>query len=135
MQTQALRESIYDLPNLPASIIVSLARPFDSHVHYQPNHHDIAMDLISAACEITGSSEAMVATPIKEKGDQGRHPITFLIHNLTQLEVHTLLSRPVWSSNVITFQVSLLHYCRNVRPTWVKFNSKDTKESEWCSRF
>ena len=24
----------------------------------------------------------------------------------------------------------LLRYCRNVRPTWVKFNSKDTKESE-----
>ena len=26
----------------------------------------------------------------------------------------------------------LLHYCRNIRPTWVKFNSKDTKESKWC---
>ena len=26
----------------------------------------------------------------------------------------------------------LLRYCRNVRPTWVKFDSKDTKESEWC---
>ena len=25
----------------------------------------------------------------------------------------------------------LLRYCRNVRPTWVKFNSKDTKESGW----
>ena len=25
----------------------------------------------------------------------------------------------------------LLRYCRNVRPTWVKFDSKDTKESEW----
>ena len=24
----------------------------------------------------------------------------------------------------------LLRYCRNVRPTWVKFDSKDTKESE-----
>ena len=24
----------------------------------------------------------------------------------------------------------LLRYCRNVHPTWVKFNSKDTKESE-----
>ena len=23
----------------------------------------------------------------------------------------------------------VLRYCRNVRPTWVKFNSKDTKES------
>ena len=30
---------------------------------------------------------------------------------------------------------TLLRYCRNVRPTWVKFNSKDTKESEWYSRF
>ena len=30
---------------------------------------------------------------------------------------------------------TLLRYCRNVHPTWVKFNSKDTKESEWCSRF
>ena len=26
----------------------------------------------------------------------------------------------------------MLRYCRNVRPMWVKFNSKDTKESEWC---
>ena len=25
----------------------------------------------------------------------------------------------------------VLRYCRNVHPTWVKFNSKDTKESEW----
>ena len=25
----------------------------------------------------------------------------------------------------------MLRYCRNVRPTWVKFDSKDTKESEW----
>ena len=30
--------------------------------------------------------------------------------------------------------VVLLRYCRNVRPTWVKFNSKDTKESEWVFR-
>ena len=25
----------------------------------------------------------------------------------------------------------MLRYCRNVRPTWVKFDSKDTKESEF----
>ena len=25
--------------------------------------------------------------------------------------------------------LDMLRYCRNVRPTWVKFNSKDTKES------
>ena len=26
--------------------------------------------------------------------------------------------------------VQVLRYCRNVRPTWVKFDSKDTKESD-----
>ena len=30
---------------------------------------------------------------------------------------------------------TVLRYCKNVHLTWVKFNSKDTKESEWCSRF
>ena len=29
----------------------------------------------------------------------------------------------------------LLRYCRNIRPTWVKFDSKDTKESGSGSRF
>ena len=29
-------------------------------------------------------------------------------------------------------EIVVLRYCRNVRPTWVEFNSKDTKESEWC---
>ena len=28
-----------------------------------------------------------------------------------------------------TLGAQLLRYCRNVRPTWVKFDSKDTKES------
>ena len=93
-----------------------LARPFDTLVHFQPNHHIIAMNLINAACEITGSTEATVASPIKEKGDTGRHPITFLIHNLTQLEVHTLLSRSVWSSTEITFQVSPLMTMRPNQP-------------------
>ena len=35
----------------------------------------------------------------------------------------------------ITSFIIVLRYCRNVRPTWVKFDSKDTKESEWCLRF
>ena len=33
------------------------------------------------------------------------------------------------------YPITVLRYCRNVRPTWVRFNSKDTKESVWCSRF
>ena len=90
-------------PKHPGKVLV---RPFDTQVHYQPNHHSIAMDLISATCEITGSLEATVALLVKDKSEKGWHPITFLIHNLTQLKVHTLLSQPVWSSNEIAFQVS-----------------------------
>ena len=107
-----------------------LARPFDTFVHYQPNHHTIAMNLINAACEITGSTEATVATPIKEKGEKGRHPITFLIHNLTQLEVHVLLSRPIWSSNEITFQVAPVTTTRpNFLFTILNFTTLDEKEA------
>ena len=29
----------------------------------------------------------------------------------------------------IIISLIMLRYCRNVRPTWVKFDSKDTKES------
>ena len=43
---------------------------------------------------------------------------------------------PIPRTPYISFALGLLlRYCRNVRPTWVKFDSKDTKESEWCSRF
>ena len=35
---------------------------------------------------------------------------------------------PNFGSNVASHGY-LLRYCRNVRPTWVKFDSKDTKES------
>ena len=28
-----------------------------------------------------------------------------------------------------SISLNVLRYCRNVRPTWVKFDSKDTKES------
>ncbi|KAF8260583.1 hypothetical protein EI94DRAFT_887994 [Lactarius quietus] len=85
-----------------------LARPFDADVHYQPNHQYIAIDLIAAVDEIAGTKVASVAPPFKDKnsGVTGRHPTTFLVHNLTPYEVNTLLSRTVWSSKEITFQVS-----------------------------
>ncbi|KAN0136049.1 hypothetical protein V8E53_006210, partial [Lactarius tabidus] len=85
-----------------------LARPFDPEVHYQPNHHAIAMSLIATACEITGTTAATVATPNKGPKHARKHPITFLIHNLMPSEVQVILSRPVWSSKEITFQVSPL---------------------------
>ena len=39
---------------------------------------------------------------------------------------------PFWPAETDLVYAPVLRYCRNVRPTWVKFNSKDTKESEWC---
>lgn len=83
-----------------------LARPFDVKVHYQPNHTRIGLDLINAVSEITGSSIATVASPYRDPKYHGNPTITFLIHNLTQLEVKTLLSQSVWSSKAITFQVA-----------------------------
>ncbi|KAN0129871.1 hypothetical protein V8E53_012343 [Lactarius tabidus] len=85
-----------------------LARPFDSEVKYQPNHLAIAKTLIAAVNEITGQTNVAVATPTREKKspDRKKHPITFLIHNLSPHSVLTLLERKVWSSNVISFQVS-----------------------------
>ena len=38
-------------------------------------------------------------------------------------------------AKVMTYiRIHVLRYCRNVRPTWVKFDSKDTKESGSGSR-
>ena len=34
-----------------------------------------------------------------------------------------------WLVGLAASLACLLRYCRNVRPTWVKFNSKDTKKS------
>ena len=56
---------------------------------------------------------------------------TFIVLWPTQQPSHISLYR----NTTIIRSVRMLRYCRNVRPTWVKFNSKDTKESEWCSRF
>jgi hypothetical protein len=83
-----------------------LARPFDVEVHYQPTHSSIGLDLITAVSEITGATTATVASPFRDPKSKGKPTITFLIHNLTQLEVKVLLSQPVWSSKAITFQVS-----------------------------
>ena len=85
-----------------------LARPFGLEVGYQPNHAEIAKTLIAAVNEITGQNNIAVAAPTRDKKDpeKKKHPITFLIHNLTPNGVNLLLERKVWSSNAISFQVS-----------------------------
>ena len=40
---------------------------------------------------------------MKEILDRGKHPYTFLIHNLTPKNILTLLERKVWSSTKISF--------------------------------
>ena len=58
------------------------------------------------------------------------------VQNNALLVKHKERQHKVLSSlSVKTLHDMVLRYCRNVRPTWVKFNSKYTKESEWCSRF
>ena len=88
-----------------------LARPFDTEVKHQPNHVEIAKSLIAAANEITGQANVAVAAPIRDKNnpDVRKHPITFLIHNLTPSGVRTLIDRKVWSSSDISFQISPLN--------------------------
>ena len=34
-----------------------------------------------------------------------------------------------WFGTLFKWGACVLRYCRNVHPTWVKFDSKDTKES------
>ena len=94
------------------------------------------------ATEVTIIRYGGLGDAAKEGALQARHPVTFVEQAqraLNRLSRHppTLL-KGRWSTTSATtgnfvFTLSgtyLLHYCRNVRPTRVKFNSKDTKESE-----
>ena len=91
-----------------------LARPFDSEVNYRPNHQGIAQDLAEAVREITGATKVAIAPPNKDKDvhKRERHPITFLIHNISKEDVETLLEWKVWSSKEITFQVAPINISR-----------------------
>ncbi|KAH9044296.1 hypothetical protein EDB85DRAFT_2137828 [Lactarius pseudohatsudake] len=95
-----------------------LARPFDQDVNYQPNHINIAKTLLTAAKEITGATTAAVAPPNRDKyaprGRGHRHPITFLIHDISKKDAEFLLERQVWSSKEITFQVAPVNVKRPV---------------------
>lgn len=86
-----------------------LARPFDLTVGYQPNHPAVAKTLIAAVNEITGQNNIAVAAPIRCKNYRKKHPITFLIHNLSPDGASRLLERGVWSSSEISFQVAPLN--------------------------
>ncbi|KAF8256656.1 hypothetical protein EI94DRAFT_1836746 [Lactarius quietus] len=91
-----------------------LARPFDSDANYRPNHQNVAQALIAATREITGALTPAVAPPNKDPNAprSQRHPITFLIHNISKEDESALLDRKVWSSKEITFQVESIYIKR-----------------------
>lgn len=88
-----------------------LVCPFNTEVRHQPNHVEIVKSLIAATNDIMGQLNVVVAAPIRDKEalDEGKHPYTFLIHNLTPKNVLTLLERRVWSLTEISFRVSPLN--------------------------
>jgi hypothetical protein len=93
-----------------------LARPFDIEVRYKPNHSAIANTLRTVAKEITGATKVTVAIPKRDpnlpKNGTLRHPMTFLIHDISRKDAEVLLTRTVWSSKEITFQVSSINVRR-----------------------
>ena len=93
-----------------------LARPFDIEVKYKLNHSNIAMKLRTAVKEITGAPKVTVAQPKRDpnlpRDGPLKHPITFLIHDISKKDVETLLERTVWSAKEITFQVSEINVKR-----------------------
>ena len=58
--------------------------------------------------------------PLNAPTHQFKHSTTLFTHR------HTNLAQPIQQNST----QYLLRYCRNVHPMWVKFNSKDTKESK-----
>ena len=67
--------------------------------------------------------------PAKDNPDE--EPIAMLLPNFKSVRERCTGARIMRGKKVVQKLHQLLRYCRNVRPTWVKFDSKDTKESEF----
>jgi len=86
-----------------------LARPFGSKTRNQVELRMIADRIKKASHEITNNQDIEVALPLRAKDTCGRgtkQPITFLIMELSLLNISTLTSRHVWSSREISFQIA-----------------------------
>jgi hypothetical protein len=85
----------------------ALVIPFEDHAHDPDLQSNIIYKLLTAIEEITASPIATVTPPVPN--DQvtklKQMPITFMASHLTETEYNTLMSRHVWSSKEITFQV------------------------------
>lgn len=84
-----------------------LAIPFGNEAENLDNHKGIVERLLTAATEITQADNVGISTPIpseKVSRDE-RLPNSFLIYNLSDENINTLMQRGVWSSSAITFRV------------------------------
>ena len=88
-----------------------LAIPFGTEVYDLDKHSNISDKLLTATTEITQSDNVGISSPIQsdEATRNGNTPTSFLIYNLTNEEINTLMLRRVWSSQAITFRVAELH--------------------------
>ena len=72
-----------------------------------------------------------IFVPPEALSNSARHCIVIAAIAPAPMQALWMLTAAGVSNSLSSIQ-TLLCYCRNIRPTWVKFNSKDTKESEWC---
>jgi hypothetical protein len=110
-----------------------LARPFDTEVNFKANHLKIAEELATAVKDITGATTAAVAPPNKDyrAPRKTRHPITFLIHNISKENVELLLERKVWSSKEITFQVAPINISGRTSSSLLMGSSPQMLQMSW----
>ena len=82
-----------------------LAQPFGPVARDAGKHPLLKSLLFAAIVEITNSHDVSVSAP-RPKPNSYRTPFSFLIYNVTEQQVQTLLERRVWSSTAISFSVS-----------------------------
>jgi hypothetical protein len=88
-----------------------LAIPFGNEANKIENHNHIGEKLLTAACKITEADNISISIPIQcqEATLNRKTPISFLIYNLSQDNINSLMQCSIWSSQAITFRVTELH--------------------------
>jgi hypothetical protein len=81
-----------------------LAQPFGPYASKVENHSALKALIFAAVVEITKAANVSVCAPRRSPTAE-RNPTSFLIHNLTEKQRQTLLTRRTWSSTSITFRV------------------------------
>jgi len=94
-----------DLPNGK-----TLAQPFSPDARNLNQHPHLKSLLFAAIVEITNSHDVSICTPkAKPNPYTGKTPFSFLIYNLTEMQIKTLLEKRIWSSPAITFSTSTIN--------------------------